>query len=382
MSDEFIPYGSQWLDDRDIEAVVEVLRGDWLTTGPTVDAFEKALADTGGSEHAIAVNSGTAALHAAYEAAGVGPSSEVIVPSLTFSATANAARYLGATVRFADISEETLTVDPASVRNLVTDKTKVIVPVDYAGHPAHLNELRAIANECGAALVEDAAHSIGARYKDAPVGSVADMTCFSFHPVKTVTSGEGGAVLTNNAEWDERIREFRSHGIRRGVEQLSADEEPGGWAYEIDQIGYNYRITDLQCALGLSQIEKLPAFIERRQAIAAHYREMLRDVAPIELPPDCDWCSHAYHLFAIRVPANRRKTIFEDLRKRGIGVQVHYIPTNMLQAYRQMGYDPADTPVTLATYRRLISIPCFPRMSDAQVERVAENVRASVQSHC
>jgi UDP-4-amino-4,6-dideoxy-N-acetyl-beta-L-altrosamine transaminase len=376
MSDDFIPYGSQWLDEADIDAVVEVMRGDWLTTGPAVDAFEEALADAGGADHAVAVNSGTAALHAAYEAAGVGPDTEVIVPSLTFSATANAARYLGATVRFADVDKQTLTMSPESVREQVNERTRVIAPVDFAGHSADIHAIREVSGD--AVIVQDAAHSIGGAYRGQPIGSVADMTCFSFHPVKTVTSGEGGAVLTDNDEWAERIRQFRSHGIIRGVERLSADEDPGGWAYDIEELGYNYRITDIQCALGLSQLRKLARFVERRQEIAAHYRELLVDLNGVELPPEADWCSHAYHLFAVRVPAKHRKAIFKELRSRGIGVQVHYIPVNMLSVYRDLGYEPEGTPRTLNTYRRMISLPCFPKLKDEDIMRVAGELKQIV----
>lgn len=378
MSDNFIPYGSQWLDEDDIAAVVEVLRGDWLTTGPAVDAFEAALAEAGGVGHAVAVNSGTAALHAAYEAAGVGPGDEVIVPALTFSATANAARYLGATVRFADVDPQTLTMSADAARALLGARTKVIAPVDFAGHPADYDALRQVADAAGATLVADAAHSIGATYRGRPVGAVAAMTCFSFHPVKTITSGEGGAVLTDDAELATRMRRFRTHGIIRDVDRLSDDPSPGGWAYDIETIGYNYRMTDFQCALGHSQLRKLKRFITRRQTIAARYRELLVGVEGVDLPPVAGWCSHAYHLFVIRVAADRRKAIFEALRDRGIGVQVHYIPVNMLAAYRRLGYDPADTPVTLENYRRMISIPCFPAMTDAHVERVARVVREVV----
>lgn len=368
-----IPYGRQLIEDADIEAVVEVLRGDWLTTGPTVDAFEGALAEAGGAMQAVAIANGTAALHAAYEAAGVGPGDEVIVPSLTFSATANAARYLGATVRFADV-DETLTMDPEHAASLVNERTKVIAPVDFAGHPADIDRIREVAAKVDAVVVEDAAHSLGAAYKGRPVGSLADMTTFSFHPVKLITTAEGGAILTDDAAYVARLRSFRSHGMRRG--EVAGDPEAGGWAYDIDEIGYNYRLSDLQCALGLSQISRLGAWIARRQDIAAMYRKLLADLPEIELPPQAEWCtSHAHHLFAIRVPAERRRAIFDALREQGILVQVHYIPVNMLEAYQQAGYSPDETPRTLEAYQRMISIPCFPSMTDGDVERVAQTIR-------
>ena len=370
---DFLPYGSQWLDEEDIQSVVDVLNGDWLTTGPTVDGFEEAIAEETDAEHAVAVNSGTAALHAAYEAVGVGPGTNVIVPSLTFSATANAARYLGAEVRFADV-DKTLTMDPASAEALVDGDTRVIAPVDFAGHPARLDELSELADEAGAALVEDAAHSIGGRFEGRPLGSVADITCFSFHPVKTITSGEGGAAVTDSEEWAHRMKQFRSHGQDYDVDRFLDDDQPGGWIYDIHEPGFNYRITDMQCALGLSQLEKLDRFVDRRQEIAGCYRELFDDQTHVEMPPEKDWAHHAYHLFPIRVPAEHRKAIFAELRNRDIGVQVHYIPVNSLSYYRELGHDPENTPRALEEYRRLISIPCFPKMADEDIQRAADTV--------
>lgn len=375
MSEQIIPYGSQWLEEDDIAAVEEVLEGDWLTTGPWVETFEKALADRCGARQAVAVSSGTAALHAAFRAVGVGPDTEVIAPALTFSATANAARVLGATIRFADITETTLTIDPGSVRELIGERTAAVVPVDFAGHPARLDAIGELAAAHGAAVVHDAAHSLGASFRGRPVGSIADVTTFSFHPVKAVTCGEGGAVVTDDAELAESIRRFRNHGMIRPVDEPVDGGEYGEWMYDIEQIGLNYRITDIQCALGLNQLRKLDRFIDRRRRIAARYRRVLAGVDRLELPPDRPWCEHAYHLFAIRVPARRRPRIFEQLRRRGIGVQVHYIPANMLSAYRTRGHHPEDTPRALRSYRRLISIPCFPKMSDGDVERVAAEIQ-------
>lgn len=377
MTESFLPYGRQWVSAEDIQAVVAVLEGDWLTTGPNVDAFEKALCEVGSAKHAIAVNSGTAALHAAYEAIGVGPGDVVITPSLTFSATANAARYLGAEVRFADVNLDTLTLDPASVEKLICPKTKAVVAVDFAGHPADYKGLRDVLPK-GCALIADAAHSIGGAAHGAAVGSLADLTCTSFHPVKTITTGEGGAIWTDNDEYAQRMREFRSHGIKRPIDTLQGDPDIGGWGYDIEDIGFNYRITDFQCALGLSQLKKLSTWVQRRQEIAAMYLEGLANVDGLELPPSQPWASHAHHLFVIRVQAKRRRAIFDTLRSKGIGVQVHYIPVNMLTAYRKLGFRPEDTPVTLETYQRSISIPCFPLMSDDDVKRVIQTVRETV----
>ena len=375
MSDDFIPYGRQIIDGDDIEAVARVLGGDWLTTGPAVDEFESRLAARCGAKYAVAVNSGTAALHAAYCAAGVGPGTEVIVPALTFSATANAALHLGAKVRFADVDDRTLTMDPDSVQKLIGEDTVAVAPVDFAGHPADIDAIREVASQVGAVVVQDGAHSLGARYRGRPVGCVADMTTFSFHPVKAITTGEGGAVVTDDREWAQKMRRFRNHGIAR--RKSGEDEEY--WRYDIEEVGYNYRITDMQCALGISQLGKLSRFIERRRAIAQRYRGLLADISGLELPPDEPWCEHAYHLFVIRVPAGLRAEIFAGLKGRGIGVQVHYLPVNMLTAYRRRGHRPEQTPVALSNYRRMISIPCFPAMIDEQVDRMARQVRGVIE---
>lgn len=374
MSDDFLPYGRQWIDADDVEAVADVLRGDWLTTGPDVEAFEQALADRCRANSAVAVDSGTAALHCAYRAAGVGPGTEVVVPALTFSATANAARHLRARVRIADIDEQTLTMDPDSLRSLVGPDTAVVAPVDFAGHSARIDAIAEIASDVDAVVVQDAAHSLGGGYRGRPIGSVADMTICSFHPVKAITAGEGGAVVTDDETWAQTMRAFRNHGI---VD--SEDDARGRWHYDIESIGYNYRITDLQCALGRSQLRKLDRFIERRRHIAGQYRRRLAPLKEVQLPPHNPWCDHAYHLFVIRVPEDRRKAVFDGLRRRGIGVQVHYIPVNMLGAYRRRGHHPRDTPVAWRQYRRLMSIPCFPAMCDADVERVVDALYCEIR---
>lgn len=391
---ERLPYGRPCLDERDVEAVADVLRGDWLTTGPTVEAFETALADRCGAGHARTLNSGTSALHAAYAAAGVGPGTEVVVPSLTFSATAAAAVHLGAEVRFADIEEATLTVDPASVADAITERTRVIVAVDFAGHPARLDELAGLAEGCGAVLVEDAAHGLGASHRGRPVGSVADMTCLSFHPLKLITSGEGGAVLTDRRAWAEEVGRFRSHGmdpgrapppvggeVRRDAGRGGGEEqEAGAWAYDVEGIGHNFRLSDIHCALGLSQLAKLEAFVDRRRAIAAAYRSRLAELEAVEPPPETGWVEHAYHLFVVRVPADRRRGVYEALHGDGIGAQVHYVPVNMLSAYRERGHDPRDTPVALRAYRRMLSLPCFPDMDVDDVDRVVRSLEAALGS--
>lgn len=377
-STPFLPYGRQCVDDRDIAAVTEVLRGDWLTTGPTIDRFEAGLVAATSAARAVAVSSGTAALHLAYAALGVGPGDEVIVPALTFSATANAALHLGADVRFADVDPATLTVDPASVASLVSPRTRVITAVDYAGHPADYDALRPIASSCGAHLLADACHSLGASYRGRPVGSVADVSCLSFHPVKPITTGEGGAVVTHDAEVADRVARLRSHGMERG--RVEADPDAGAWAYDIAELGWNYRITDLQCALGLRQLDELAGWIVRRQEIAARYRQRLAGHPYVVLPPEAPWASHGYHLFAVQVPAVRRRAVFDALRAAGIGVQVHYIPVNMLQLYRARGHRPEDTPRTLEAYRGLLSLPCYPALGDEDVDRVVDALIEAVDA--
>ena len=371
--DRKLPYGRQWVSEEDIAQVVDILRGDWLTTGPTVAAFEQALCAQSGAAHAVAISNGTSALHAAYDAIGVGPGDEVIVPAQTFSATANAALYCGATVRFSDI-DETLTVDPASVEALITPRTRAIAAVDFTGHVCDMDALRSIADTHGLPLVEDAAHSLGAAYRGRAVGTLADYTTFSFHPVKIITTAEGGAILTNHDEGAKRLATFRTHGIERG--RLDADPDAGGWAYEIEHLGYNYRLTDVQCALGLSQLTHLSDWITRRQQIAARYDELLADMPDVQTPYQASWCTdHAWHLYVIRVPAERRRAIFDALRARGILVQVHYIPVNMLKLYRDRGHDPAQTPRSLEAYRRMISLPCYPKMTDDDVDYVVTVLR-------
>lgn len=374
MTQRFLPYGRQTIEPNDIAALSAVFEGDWLTTGPYVRQFEDDLAAYVGARHAVAVNSGTAALHAAYAALGVGPGDEVIVPSMTFSATANAAIYLGATVRFADI-DDTLTMCPDAVLSHITPDTKVITAVDYAGHPADYDALRRVADEAGVALVADGCHALGGSMRGRKVGSLADITCFSFHPVKHITTGEGGATTTDNEALAEAMRDFRTHGIRRDVTEVGG-EPVGGWGYDIFELGYNYRITDFQCALGSSQLAKLDRWITRRREIAARYRHGFENTADLVMPPEAEWATHAYHLFPIRVPAERRLAIFEALRERGIGVQVHYIPVNALSAYREAGYAAQDTPRTLEAYRGLISLPMYPTLADDDVDHVIATVQA------
>jgi UDP-4-amino-4,6-dideoxy-N-acetyl-beta-L-altrosamine transaminase len=373
-----IPYGAQWLDEDDIAAVVEVLRGSWLTTGPTVARFEAALADACGVPHAVAVNSGTAALHAAYHAAGLGAGDELITTPLTFAATANAALYLGATVRFVDVCADTGNLDPALVREAISDATRVIAPVDYAGHPADYDALNPIARDAGIPIVADAAHSLGARYHGRPVGTLADLTALSLHPIKPITTGEGGAVVTANADAAAAARSFRSHGFVRDPERMKRSDE-GPWYSEQHTLGFNYRLTDIQSGLGLSQIGKLAAFITRRQEIACRYFGALADLKALTLPTVREGVESGWHLFTIRVPEARfRRPLFTRLRELNLGVQVHYLPVYQHPYYEALGYEAGLCPNAEDLYARSITIPLFPRMTDAMVDQVIEAVRRAV----
>jgi len=366
---EFIPYGRQSIDEPDVQAVVEVLKGDWLTTGPAVERFEKAFANAIGAKHAVAVSNGTAALHAAYHAAGIGPGDAVIVPAMTFAATANAAVFCGATPVFCDVCEDNLLIDPAAAAAKVTAKTKAIAAVDYAGHPCDYDALQKLADAHGLTLIADACHAPGGAYKGRPVGSLADLSTFSFHPVKHMTTGEGGMITTDDAEAAGAMRRFRNHGI---TSDHRSREKQGTWFYEMVELGYNYRISDIQCALGLSQLAKLSGWVARRRQIAARYDAAFAEmpgVEPLGRRPDVE---HAYHLYVVRV-AGDRKAAFEALRADGIGVNVHYVPVHLHPFYRErFAAAPGDCPVAEAAYEKILSLPMFPAMTDKQVQRVIE----------
>lgn len=370
----FIPYGAQWITDDDVAALSEAATAAFLTTGPTVDKFERALSRVVGCDYSVAVNSGTAALHAAYAALGLGPGDEIITSPLTFAATANAAVYLGADVRFVDVEPDTGNLDPNLVREAITERTRLVVAVDYAGHPAEYDALRDVSESHGIPLIADAAHSIGATYRGARVGTLADATTFSFHPVKAMTTGEGGAVVTARKDIADAASRFRNHGIVRAPEELSRDEGP--WYYEIASMGYNYRLSDLQCALGLRQLRRLEAFIARRRAIASALSEGLREVPGITLPVERPHVESAWHLFPVRVvDVSRRRAFFERLRELGLGVQVHYAPVYWHPFYSERGHGQTSCPVVEDFYRRAVSLPIFPRMSDADVAQVVARVR-------
>jgi len=367
---EFIPYAKQQVDEDDITAVAAVLRSDWLTTGPQVTDFERALAACAGCRYVVAVSSGTAALHAAYYAAGAGPGNEVITTPLTFAATANAALFLNARPVFIDIAPGSFNIDISKIEEAVTSRTKIIAPVDMTGLPVPIDTIMEIARRHDIVVVEDAAHALGARYNGRPVGAHADMTVFSFHPVKHITCGEGGAVATNNLEYYKKLLTFRSHGVVRGQTQLN--ENQGPWYYEMQYLGYNYRLTDIQCALGLSQLKKLESFLARRREIAARYNEAFASCPHLVTPPELPNSEPAWHLYVLRLAGDNppRRELAEKLYRRGIGTQVHYLPVYRHPYYLDMGY-PMDLCQNAEDYyRRVLTIPLYPAMEDNDVERV------------
>ena len=367
-----LPYGRQKLDEADILAVVEVLRSDWLTTGPKVGEFEERLAAKVGAKHAISFSSGTAALHAAAFAAGLGPGDEAITTPLTFCATANCVLYQGAAPVFADVCADTLNLDPEQVSRKISSRTRALIAVDYAGHPAELERLRALAAERGLVLIEDACHALGAEYRGKRVGGLADLTAFSFHPVKHLTTGEGGMVTTNDAKLAETLRRFRNHGISSEARQR---QESGQWFYEMVLLGFNYRLTDFACALGISQLARLDANLLRRREIAARYTRAFREMPAVMAPVVRNGVNPAWHLYPIRLQLESltagRGEIFRALRAEKLGVNVHYIPVHKHPYYRdRFGYKGGEYPVAEDAYERLISLPMFHGMTDRDVEDV------------
>ncbi|HKF03902.1 MAG TPA: UDP-4-amino-4,6-dideoxy-N-acetyl-beta-L-altrosamine transaminase [Candidatus Sulfotelmatobacter sp.] len=375
--DTLLPYGRQSVDEADIQAVVEVLRSNWLTTGPKVGEFEDEFAAYVGSAHAVSFSSGTAALHGAAFTAGLKPGDEAITTPLTFAATANCILYQGATPVFADVSSDTLNTDPAQVEKKITPRTRAIIPVDYAGHPADLDSVMGAARKHDLIVIEDACHALGAEYKGSRVGSIADMTVFSFHPVKHVTTGEGGMVTTNNPEFAETLRRFRSHGISSDARQR---QSAGQWHYEMVLLGFNYRLTDIVCALGIEQLKKLESNLTRRRQIAAMYDAAFHHLPGIVPPVVKSEVNPAWHLYPVRLDLEKlsahRGQIFRALRAENIGVNVHYIPVHLHPYYRdRFGYRGGEFPLAEAAYARLISLPMFHSMSDNDVGDVIHAVR-------
>jgi perosamine synthetase len=368
----YLPYGRQSVDEADIAAVAEVLRSDWLTTGPKVAEFEEAFAARVSAAHAVSFSSGTAALHAAAFAASLKPGDEAITTPLTFAATANCILYQGATPVFADVSRNTLNLDPEQIEKNITTRTRAFLPVDYAGHPADMSPIMEIARRHNLVVMEDACHALGAEYKGKRVGSIADMTVFSFHPVKHITTGEGGMVATNNPQFAETLRRFRNHGISSEARQR---QNAGQWHYEMVLLGFNYRLPDILCALGLQQLQRLDANLLRRRAIAARYTALLREIPEVIVPVVRDNVNPAWHLYPIRLDLKRltadRAQIFRALRAENIGVNVHYIPVHYHPYYRErFGSRAGEFPIAEDAYERLISLPMFHAMTDDDVEDV------------
>ncbi|KAB7741930.1 UDP-4-amino-4,6-dideoxy-N-acetyl-beta-L-altrosamine transaminase [Nostocoides sp. F2B08] len=380
MSGEFIPYGRQIIEDDDVAAVIGVLRGDWLTTGPTVVTFEEEFAAFVEAPHAVAVSSGTAALHLSALAADLGPGDEVIVPALTFVASANAARYVGATVVFADVDPDTWLIDVDAVRGLITDRTRAIVGVDYAGAPCDWPALRELADTHGLVLIEDAAHAPGATIDARPVGSIADFTCFSFHPVKHLTTAEGGMVTTTTAERAARLKSLRGHGI---ANDFRARESEGTWEYDQRELGYNYRLPDTACALGLSQLHKQPEWLDRRRQIAKRYDEAFAGMPEVQTQVVPDGRVSAWHLYPVRITtpdaSKARARVFARMRDAGIGVNVHYRPVYLNSYYRDLGYPEGLCPQAEAVYSGLLSLPMWPGLTEAQQDHVVATLSAALR---
>jgi len=372
-----LPYGRQSIDEDDIQSVVGVLRSDWLTTGPKINEFEEGFAARVGAKYAVAFSSGTAALHGAAFAAGLKPGDEAITSPLTFAATANCVLYQGARPVFADVCSDTLNLDPERFAERITAHTRAVLPVDYAGHPADLDPILELAERHGLIVIEDACHALGAEYRGRRTGSIAHMSVFSFHPVKHVTTGEGGMVTTARADFAESLRRFRNHGISTEARQRHAS---GQWYYEMVALGYNYRLTDIGCALGLSQLAKLDENLAARREIAARYTEVFRDTPGVIPPAVRDDVNPAWHLYPIRLDLSRlsddRTQVFKALRAENIGVNVHYIPVHLHPYYRDhFGCKAGDYPVAEAAYECLISLPMFHGMCGHDVDDVIAAVK-------
>lgn len=368
----FIPYGRQSINEQDIEAVVNVLKSDYLTTGPKIAEFEQKVADYTGAKYAVAIANGTAALHAACYAAGIGEGDEVITTPITFAASSNCVLYCGGTPVFADINPETYNISPEDIERKITPKTKAIIAVHFTGQPCEMEQIHVIAHKYNLIVIEDGAHALGAEYQGKRVGTLSDMTTFSFHPVKHITTGEGGMILTDNPELYQRLKLFRTHGITREEELLTKNDGP--WYYEQLDLGYNYRITDIQCALGVSQMDRLPEFLEKRKQIAKRYNEAFAANEQIQLPYQKEGCDNAWHLYVIRIKNGKRKEIFEKLRAAGIGVNVHYIPVYQHPYYRTHGYAEVTCPNAEEYYKECISLPMYPDLKEEEQEYVIEKV--------
>lgn len=379
--EQMLSYGQQWINDEDIQAVLEVLQSDYITQGPAIARFEQAVADYAGARYAVAFASGTAALHGACFAADIGPGDEVITTPITFLASSNCVLYQGGTPVFADIDPRTYNLNPSEAEKHITPRTKAIIPVDFTGQPVELDQFRELADRHGLVLIEDAAHSLGAEYGGRKVGAIADMTMFSFHPVKHVTSAEGGMIVTNNERFYRRLQMFRNHGMTKEADRLERNDGP--WYYEMQELGYHYRMTDMQAALGASQMKRLDAFVQRRRDIARIYTEAFTGMPGVVTPYQHPQARSSWHLYMLRFQAGcfqaDRKALFEALRAEGIGVNVHYIPVYRQPYYKGLGYPQQACPVAEHYYEEAITLPLFPKMTDDDVNDVVQAVKKVVQ---
>jgi len=375
----FIPYGHQWIDEDDIEEVVKVLRSDWITTGPKIEEFENALCKYIGCEYAVAVNSGTSALDIAVQSIGLPDGSEVITTPFTFVATSNAILYNNLKPVFADICSDTFNIDPDEIRKKLSRDTRAIIYVDYAGQPCDIKAIKEIADEFDLYLIEDASHAIGAEYGNEKVGNFADLTIFSFHPVKHITTGEGGTVVTDNKELYEKLLLLRNHGIDKDAQNRYGPDT--SWAYDMKYLGRNYRITDFQAALGISQLKKLDGFIETRSELASMYDELLSDVDAVRLPVVRGNVKHAWHLYTVLLDGSiDRDEFFKYMRAANIGVNVHYIPVYRHSYYvRNFGFDLRKFPVTEDVFKRIVTLPIFPHMAEQDIEYVAASTLKTIE---
>lgn len=369
-----IPYGKQTIEQDDIQAVVDVLKSDFLTTGPKIAEFEQIVADYVGAKYAVAISNGTSALHAACFAAGIGPGDEVITTPLTFAASANCVLYCGGTPVFADVDPKTYNIDPEDIRRKITDRTKAIIAVHLAGQPCDMDAIHSIAREHGLIVIEDGAHALGSVYKGKKVGSMSDMTTFSFHPVKPITTGEGGMIVTDNEEFYKKMVLFRSHGITRDDSMMTRNDGP--WFYQQFDLGYNYRITDIQCALGCSQMKKLDRFLARRKEIVARYNEAFADCDNIITPYQLSDTESGWHLYIVQVKNCDRRQVFEGMREKEIGVNVHYIPVYMHPYYQEHGYENVHCANADEIYSHIISLPLYPGLTSEQQDYVIDTLKS------
>ncbi len=373
----YLPYSQQWIDEDDLKAVIEILQDDFITTGPMIAHFEQAVARYVGSQYAVAFSSGTAALHAACFAANINKNDEVITTPMTFAASSNCILYCGGKPVFADIDSQTYNISPKSIYPLITNKTKAIITVDFTGQPVEYDEIMQLAKKHSLIVIDDAAHGLGASYKGKRIGSIGDMTMFSFHPVKHITTGEGGMITTNNKDFYNKLLQFRNHGITRDLRKMKMKHEP--WYYEMQTLGYNYRMTDIQAALGLSQFEKVNTFLLERKKIAQKYNRAFSNMESIILPLQQEGCISSWHLYIIRLKLEKlhthRTEIYKALQKENIGVNVHYIPVYLHPYYQQLGYTRGLCPQAEKTYEEILTLPLFPKMTEEDQNHVITGVK-------